>query len=120
MRRLTGSRITRGGSYAALLRDDDYAVAGKPVCEYADLQAREALTDALAKDAHALLGALDGRELSAAVGRAALVLAAVVGQDLDGDDDGVFRLARRVAKDRLISTVDPDAPAWPEDPCARV
>lgn len=37
------------------------------------------------------------------------MLAAVVGQDLDGDAGGRFRLARRVAKDRVISTVDPDA-----------
>ena len=37
------------------------------------------------------------------------MLAAVVGQDLDEDADGVFRIARRVAKDRIISTVDPDA-----------
>jgi hypothetical protein len=34
----------------------------------------------------------------------------VVGQDLDqSGEDGVFRIARRVAKDRVISTVDPDA-----------
>jgi hypothetical protein len=52
---------------------------------------------------------LDGRELSDAVGRAAALLAAVVGQDLDEGADGVFRIARRVAKDRVISTVDPDA-----------
>jgi hypothetical protein len=43
------------------------------------------------------------------VGRAAALLAAVVGQDLDEGADGVFRIARRVAKDRIISTVDPDA-----------
>jgi hypothetical protein len=34
----------------------------------------------------------------------------VLGQDLERDAaDGVFRIARRVAKDRVISTVDPDA-----------
>jgi Transposase domain (DUF772) len=38
-----------------LARDDDYAAAGKPVCDYEDRQAREELIDALAKDAHALL-----------------------------------------------------------------
>jgi hypothetical protein len=92
-----------------LLRDDDYASAGTPVCDYEDPQARKALIDALATDAHAILGVVDGRKLSAAVGQAALVLAAVVGQDLDGDAGGRFRLARRVAKDRVISTVDPDA-----------
>ena len=41
--------------------------------------------------------------------QAAALLAAVVGQDLDEGEDGVFRIARRVAKDRIISTVDPDA-----------
>jgi hypothetical protein len=92
-----------------LSRDDDYASAGKPVCDYEDRQAREQLIDALAKDAHALLVAVDGRELSTAVEQAARLLAAVVGQDLDEDADGVFRIARRVAKDRIISTVDRDA-----------
>jgi len=90
-------------------RDDDYRTAGKPVCDYDDPQARQALVDALAKDARALLGALDGRELAAAVAQAAGLLAAVVGQDLDEGEDGVFRIARRVAKDRIISTVDPHA-----------
>jgi hypothetical protein len=92
-----------------LARDDVYATAGKPVCDYEDRQAREELIDALAKDARVLLGALDGRELSAGVSQAAGLLAAVVGQDLDEGADGVFGIARRVAKDRVISTVDPDA-----------
>lgn len=92
-----------------LVRDDDYRSAGKPVCDYEDPDAREALVDALAKDARALLGALDGRQLADAVKQAAGVLAAVAGQDLDEGADGVFRIARRVAKDRVISTVDPEA-----------
>jgi hypothetical protein len=93
---------------ALLGRDDDYRSAGKPVCDYDDPAAREALVDALATDARALLGALDGRELSDVVGRSAALLAAVVGQDLDEGADGVFGIARRVAKDRVISTVDPE------------
>jgi hypothetical protein len=92
-----------------LRRDDDYGSAGKPVCDYDDPQAREALVDALAKDARALVLALDGRELDGAVSDAAALLASVTGQDLDEGSDGVFRIARRVAKDRIISTVDPDA-----------
>src|SRR5665811_1999194 len=44
-------------------REDDYAAAGKPVCDYDDAAARRVLVDALAKDAMALLGVLDGREL---------------------------------------------------------
>ncbi len=94
---------------AVLRRDDDYASAGKPVCDYDDPVAREALVDALAKDARALLVALDGRPLPVALAQAAQLLAVVVGQDLDEGDDGCFRIARRVAKDRIISTVDPEA-----------
>jgi hypothetical protein len=94
---------------AVLLRDDDYRVAGKPVCDYDDKAAREALVDALARDADALLGVLHGCVLEAAVSQAAALLATVIGQDLDEGSDGVFRIARRVAKDPVISTVDPDA-----------
>jgi hypothetical protein len=90
-------------------RDDDYRAAGKPVCDYDDPVAREALVDALARDARALLACLDGRELAVGVGKAAALLATVVGQDLEEGEDGVLRIARRVAKDRIISTVDPDA-----------
>lgn len=92
-----------------LRRDDTYGSAGKPVCDYDDAAARVALVDALAQDAQALLLALDGRTLPAGLAEAAALLAAVVGQDLDQGDDGMFRIARRVAKDRIISTVDPQA-----------
>jgi hypothetical protein len=92
-----------------LRRDDDYREAGKPVCDYEDPEAREALVNALAKDARALLLALDGRQLEPAISEAAALLASVTGQDLEEGSDGVFRIARRVAKDRIISTVDPDA-----------
>jgi hypothetical protein len=52
---------------------------------------------------------LDGRELSAEVADAAVLVARVLGQDLEEGGDGCFRIARRVAKDRVISTVDPDS-----------
>jgi len=94
---------------ARLSRDDDYTRAGKPVCDYDDAEARTALVDALARDAMALVSALDGHHLAAEVDKAAQLLATVVGQDLDRDADGVFRIARRVAADRVISTVDPQA-----------
>ena len=94
---------------AVLARDDDYAAAGKPCCDYDDTDARIELVDALAKDGMALLAVIDGRELPDGVARAAALLATVLGQDLDQDEAGVFRIARRVAKDRVISTVDPQA-----------
>lgn len=92
-----------------LARDDDYASAGKPVCDYEDRAAREALVDALAKDAQSLLLALEGRRLPGPLAQAVELLAAVVGQDLERGQHGRLRIARRVAKDRIISTVDPDA-----------
>ena len=92
-----------------LAREDDYTGAGKPVCDYDDPAAREALVDALARDAMALLAVLEGRKLDSGVAAAAELVATVVGQDLDRDTDGVLRIARRVATDRVISTVDPEA-----------
>lgn len=79
------------------------------MCDWEDKQARELLVDALARDAQSLLLALEGRELSAPVKDAAALVAAVVGQDLEQREDGIFRIARRVARDRIISTVDPEA-----------
>ena len=94
---------------AVIVRDDDYAVAGKPVCDYDDAGARKVLVDALAKDGTAVLGVLDGRELGPVLAQAGALLATVLGQDLDIGVDGVFTIARRVAPDRVISTVDPQA-----------
>jgi Transposase DDE domain/Transposase domain (DUF772) len=90
-------------------RDDDYVAAGKPACDWDDAAARDALVDALARDAYAVLAALDGRTLAGEVAQAAQLVATVVGQDLEQRDDGMFRIARRVAQDRTISTVDPEA-----------
>jgi hypothetical protein len=92
-----------------LQRDDDYATAGKPVCDWEDKAARETLVDALARDAYAVIALLDGRTLSPEVAEAAALVATVVGQDIEKTDDGLFRIAKRVAKDRVISTVDPEA-----------
>jgi hypothetical protein len=92
-----------------LKRDDDYLAAGKPVCDWDDKVAREALIDALARDAYAVLAHLHGKPLAGDAQEAAALLATVVGQDLERTEDGLFRIARRVAPDRVISTVDPEA-----------
>lgn len=94
---------------AVLGRDDDYASGGKPTCDWNDPAEREQLVAELAGDGFACLGVLDGRDLAEAVTEAGELLATVLGQDLEEGDDGRFRIARRVAKDRIISTVDPDA-----------
>ena len=94
---------------AVLSRDDDYAGVGKPPCDWDDPKAREALVDALVRDARAALAVLDGRELAGPLAEAGELLGLVAGQDVEQGDDGVFRIARRVARDRLISTVDVEA-----------
>lgn len=94
---------------AALVRDDDYATPGKPPCDWDDRAAREALVDALVRDALAALDALDGQEIPTTAASAVELLALVAGQDTEHGDDGIFRIVRKVAKDRVISTVDPEA-----------
>lgn len=94
---------------AVLKREDDYKSAGKPACDWDDKTAREALVDDLARDGYVALWTIDDRRLALAVRQAAELLATVLGQDLEQRDDGVFRIARRVAPGRVISTVDPEA-----------
>lgn len=89
----------------ALIRDDDYASLGKPPCDWDDPKAREALVDALVHDAQAALAVVDGRALEGPLAEAVELLGLVAGQDIEQDDDGIFRIARRVARDRVISTV---------------
>ncbi len=95
----------------------DYAQPGKPRIAWDDEAAREELVSALVNDALALLAALDVEAITAAGGKpaeAVALLALVAGQDVepaDGSDgtDGRWRIARRTAPDRMISTVDPQA-----------
>jgi hypothetical protein len=94
---------------AVLGSADAYASLAKPQIDWDDQAARAALVDVRARDAHAMLGVLAGRPLTQAMAQAARLLAAVVGQDLEQAGDGSFRIARKVAADRVISTVDPDA-----------
>jgi hypothetical protein len=94
---------------AVLVSGDDYVSTGKPQIDWDDKQAREQLIDSRARYAYACLALLDGRKLIQPVEQAGQLLASVIGQDLEQTGDGVFRIARRVAKDRIISTVDTDA-----------
>jgi hypothetical protein len=97
---------------AVLTSGDQYVTAGKPVVDWDDEAARTALVDARAQDGYALLEVLEGqKDLPEPVNQAAKLLATVLGQDLEPDPDnpGGWRIARRVAKDRVISTVDTEA-----------
>lgn len=92
---------------SVLVRDDDYKAPGKPVCDWDDEETRSGLVDALARDGFALLAALENEQVSEKVVEACSLLATVLGQDLE-QHDGAYRIARRVAPDRVISTVDPE------------
>jgi hypothetical protein len=95
---------------AAISSGDDYASAGKPVIDWDDTAAREALVDSRARDGYALLAVLAGQQgLSEPVTETMRLLATVLGQDLETGPDGAWRIARKVTPDRIISTVDPQA-----------
>lgn len=88
----------------------DYDASGKPVCAWDDPDAKAALVSGLVNDARAVLDALDGIGLDGAQADAVGLLALVAGQDVEpGDDDGTWRIAQRVAPDRVISVVDPES-----------
>ena len=123
-------RLVPGAEQVLAGRDTacDYSKPGKPDIAWDDKAARDTLIDALVRDALTLLGALtsqhaddpgpgqdgdDGPAADDRAGQALALLALVAGQDVEWIDDGtgggVWRIARKVAYDRVISTVDTEA-----------
>ena len=100
----------------AALTGQGYDQTGKPPIAWGDRAARDELVSALVGDALALLAALDIEQLIKDDGRAAeavALLALVAGQDVEPAEDsdgtdGRWRIARKTAPDRMISTVDSD------------
>lgn len=99
------------------LTGQDYTGTGKPRIAWDDPAARDELVTALVGDALALLATLDIEQISKDGGKpadAVALLALIAGQDVEPAEDsdgtdGRWRIARKVAPDRMISTVDPDA-----------
>jgi hypothetical protein len=88
----------------------DYDRPGKPDCAWDDSEARQALVSGLVNDALAVLEAVGEVDLDDEQAEAVALLALVAGQDVEaGDRPGTWRIARKVAQDRVISTVDPQA-----------
>jgi len=91
----------------------DYDDPGKPAIAWNDKAARDQLVDGLVSDAHRVLGHLPEQELGPRAAEAVALLALIAGQDVEpvegsDDTDGRWRIAQKVAGDRVISTVDPD------------
>jgi IS5 family transposase len=110
------ARVVPGaaGQIAELCTAHDYSGPGKPQIDWDDPQAKDALVSALVNDANALLAVLEQRDLDEPGSSAAGLLALVAGQDVEpaeGSDgtDGRWRIARKVAEDRVISVNDPGA-----------
>jgi hypothetical protein len=95
----------------------DYSRPGKPAIDWDDPQAKQNLISDLVNDALAVLAELVGENAPEREDKAADavgLLALVAGQDVEpaqGSDgtDGRWRIARKVAGDRVISTVDPES-----------
>ena len=112
------ARVVPGaGEVIAAVCGLDYSRPGKPDIDWDDPQAKDQLVSDLVNDALAVLAVLagpDAPERDAAEADALGLLALVGGQDVEpaeGSDgtDGRWRIARRVAPDRVISTVDREA-----------
>ena len=89
----------------------DYETGGKPWCDWSDPESRSELINRLVTDGLAVLEAVRDIDLDSEQSEAVGLLGVVVGQDVEPDPDraGRWRIARRVASDRTISVVDPQA-----------
>lgn len=95
---------------AAVVVGHDYeAGSGKPACAWNDPAARDELVTRLVNDALTVLAAVDGITLDDSQQQLVGLLALVAGQDVEpGDEEGSWVIERKVAKHRVISTVDPE------------
>ena len=102
------------GQVAAVCTGHDYSCPAKPRIDWDDPAAKDALVSALVNDANALVEVLRSQDLDEQAASALGLLALVAGQDVEpaeGSDgtDGRWRIARKVAEDRVISVHDPQA-----------
>lgn len=88
----------------------DYDKGGKPACAWDDPVARDELVSGLVKDALAILDTVQDVDLGDDEASLVGLLALVAGQDVEpGDTEGTWRIFKGTVKDRVISTVDPEA-----------
>ena len=91
------------------VRDRNLGTGGA-VVDWGDPADVERLVSELVDDALELIGTAQDLELDDAQGDAVALLALVAGQDVEpGDGPGRWRIARRTAPGRVVSTVDPES-----------
>ena len=109
---------------AVVCTGHDYSKPGKPKIDWDDPAAKQELVSALVNDATTVVAAFTDVKLDEPASSALALLALVAGQDVEpaeGSDgrDGRWRIARKVAEDRVISTVDTQARHTRKSPEAR-
>jgi Transposase DDE domain len=113
--RRVGREVPGAGEViAGVCTGHDYSGVGKPRIDWTDPAAKDALVCALVGDANAVVAGLGEAELDEPAAAALALLALVAGQDVEPAEgsegrEGRWRIARKVAPDRVISTVDPQA-----------
>lgn len=112
--RRVGREIPATRELIAALPGHDYSKPGKPAIAWEDPAARDELVSRLVVDAQTVLAGIDTSALTESEQETVALLALVAGQDVEpaeGSDgtDGRWRIARKVAPERVISTVDPDS-----------
>ncbi len=104
--------ISKDAAYQGVVRElievDGYLPSAKPSIDWEDTAEREALIDSIAKDATTVLAFFENKPTHPELRDSLVFLAAIMGQDIEVIGDR-YAIARRVAKDRVISSVDPDA-----------
>ncbi|MCP4967975.1 MAG: IS1182 family transposase [bacterium] len=96
---------------AAVRVHDDNLDFSRPLCDWHNKTDVDRVVSELTEDAFSLILAAEELDLSDAQAEAVGLLGVIVGQDVEEVDanTGRWRIAKRVAKDRIVSTVDTES-----------
>ena len=94
-----GENPTKRRRLAKRLGLSEYLGTSKPDLDWTDPEARKEQLQKIVADAEQLAGEAQG---------ALILLEQILAQDVDTDDEGQYEIKQGVAKDRVISTVDPE------------
>ncbi len=107
MLKVTRTRPETHRRLLGLLKRNDYDEKGKPEINWDDPEAQRKLLNEFVQDARTVLKETESLELGTAEKAARELLTAVTEQDIEEQPDGTVALKDGVARDRTISTTDP-------------